>query len=213
MTYAQNIWLFTALVFGIIAVPGMDMFYIVTSALTGGRARGLAATMGVMLGGATHAGFATVFVGVLSGISPLAFQALMAIGAAYMAWIGWTLIDSTIIVSDMGGATAAHTNRRAFGIGLMTCLLNPKAYMFTLAVFPQFMLPKWGAIWMQSLVMGAIIVAMQGAIYGALALLAAKSRDFLTTTPAFTIWFGRGAGALFLIVAVITGARLVMGLI
>ncbi len=210
MSYAQNIWLFSALVFGIIAVPGMDMFYVVTSALTGGRARGLAATAGVMLGGAVHAAFATVFVGVLSGISPLAFQVLMLAGAGYMAWIGWTLIGSTITVSDMGEASAG-SHRRAFAQGLMTCLLNPKAYMFTLAVFPQFMLAKWGAVWVQAIVMGAIIVAMQAAIYGTLALLAAKSRDFLTTSPAFTIWFGRGAGALFLAVAALTLARLAMG--
>ncbi len=209
MTYAQNIWLFSALVFGIIAVPGMDMFYVVTSALTGGRGRGIAATAGVMLGGAVHAGFATVFVGVLAGISPLAFQALMGVGAAYMTWIGWTLIGSTIRVSDISAATA-QTNQRAFVQGLITCLLNPKAYMFTLAVFPQFMLAKWGEIWVQGMVMGAIIVAIQGGVYGALALLAAKSRDFLTTTPAFTIWFGRGAGALFLVVAALTIARLAM---
>ena len=35
MDYAQALWLYTLLVFGIIVVPGMDMFYILANALTG----------------------------------------------------------------------------------------------------------------------------------------------------------------------------------
>ena len=54
MSYAQNIWIYTALLFGIIIVPGMDMFFVIANALTGGRARGLSATAGVMLGGVWH---------------------------------------------------------------------------------------------------------------------------------------------------------------
>ena len=47
MTYAQNLWLFAILVFGIIIVPGMDMFFVVANGLTGGRARAASATAGV----------------------------------------------------------------------------------------------------------------------------------------------------------------------
>jgi threonine/homoserine/homoserine lactone efflux protein len=85
--------------------------------------------------------------------------------------------------------------------GFVTCLLNPKAYMFTLAVYPQFMLPQYGPAWLQAIPMGLITIAVQGSVYGGLGLAAAKSRDFLTGFPAVTIWIGRGAGALFLAVA------------
>lgn len=73
--------------------------------------------------------------------------------------------------------------------------------MFTLAVYPQFMLPRYGPVWAQALAMGLITVATQAVIYGGLGLAAAKSRDFLTGYPAMTIWIGRVAGALFLAVA------------
>lgn len=210
MSYAQNMWIFSALVFGIIAVPGMDMFFVVTNALTGGRARGLFAVAGVILGGVVHVTFAAVCVGVLTALPNFVFTTILLAGAAYMAWIGWTLVRSTITVSSMGDG-AVGTNRQAFTQGLVTCLLNPKAYMFTLAVFPQFMLAQWGPMWMQAIVMGMIITAMQAGIYGALALAAAKSRDFLIGTPSVTIWIGRIAGALFLLVAALTMARVVLG--
>jgi threonine/homoserine/homoserine lactone efflux protein len=49
MSYTQNLWLFFVLLFGIIIVPGMDMFFVITNSLIGGKARGLAATAGSML--------------------------------------------------------------------------------------------------------------------------------------------------------------------
>lgn len=84
--------------------------------------------------------------------------------------------------------------RRAFTQCFFTCVLNPKAYMFTLAVYPQFMLPEYGPVWAQALAMGVITVVAHGGIYGGLGFAAAKARDFLTGSPAVTIWIGRGAG-------------------
>jgi threonine/homoserine/homoserine lactone efflux protein len=210
MTFAQNLWIFAVLVFGIIAVPGMDMFFVIANALTGGRARGMAATAGVMLGGVFHTLFAVICVGVLTTLPAAVFTALLLAGAAYMAWIGWTLVRSSITVTSLGtsGAASLHT---AFGQGFITCALNPKAYMFTLAVYPQFMLPRYGPVWAQALAMGLITVATQAAIYGGLGLAAAKSRDFLTGYPALTIWIGRVAGALFLAVAAWTVWRMGFG--
>jgi threonine/homoserine/homoserine lactone efflux protein len=200
MTYASNLWFFAVLVFGIIIVPGMDMFFVIANALTGGRGRGMSATAGVMLGGAFHTVFAAVFVGALTSLPDIVFTLILLAGAAYMAWIGWTLVKSSITVSSLGQNGAASL-RQAFMQGLITCVLNPKAYMFTLAVYPQFMLPRYGPVWAQALVMGVITITTQGLIYGGLGLAAAKSRDFLMGYPAVTIWIGRVAGALFLTVA------------
>jgi threonine/homoserine/homoserine lactone efflux protein len=209
MTYAQNLWLFTVLVFGIIIVPGMDMFFVIANALTGGRARGLMATAGVMTGGVFHTVFAAIFVGAVTVLPSYVFTAILLAGAAYMAWIGWTLVRSSITVSNLGNNSAASMHQ-AFMQGFITCVLNPKAYMFTLAVYPSFMLPKWGLVWGQALVMGMITVTAQAVIYGGLGLAAAKSRDFLMGSPRVTIWIGRVAGALFLVVAMWTVLRVVV---
>jgi threonine/homoserine/homoserine lactone efflux protein len=127
-----------------------------------------------------------------------------------MAWIGWTLTGSSITVTSLGTSGAASL-RRAFVQGFITCVLNPKAYMFTLAVYPQFMLPKHGPVWMQAVAMGLITILLQAAIYGGLGLAAARSRDALTGYPSVTIWIGRVAGTLFLMAAAWTVWRIAAG--
>lgn len=213
MTYAQNLWLFFILVFGIIIVPGMDMFFVMANGLTGGKARAIAATTGVMLGGVFHTLFGAVAVGVLHSLPGLVYNTLLLAGAAYMAWIGWTLIRSSITVSALTPASAGVANGgwRAFSQGFVTCALNPKAYMFTLAVYPQFMLPRYGPVWAQALAMGLITIVTQGAIYGGLGLAAASARDFLVGSPRITILIGRGAGVVFLAIAALTVARVALG--
>jgi threonine/homoserine/homoserine lactone efflux protein len=210
MTYVQNIWIFSVLLFGIIIVPGMDMFFVIANALTGGRARGFSATAGVMLGGVFHTVFAAVCVGALTALPGFVFTAILLAGAAYMAWIGWTLVRSSITVSSLGSNGSASM-KQAFGQGFVTCVLNPKAYMFTLAVYPQFMLVKFGSMVGQAMVLGLITIVTQGLVYGGLGLAAARSRDFLTGYPGVTTWIGRGAGAVFLLVAAWTVVRVGMG--
>jgi threonine/homoserine/homoserine lactone efflux protein len=203
MTYSDALWIYLVLVFGIIVVPGMDMLFVLANALTGGRRAGLAATGGIMAGGVVHTIFGATAVGVLTRVAPGVLSALALVGAAYMAWIGITLMRTSITVDAVGGANT-RSQWVAFRQGLVTCLLNPKAYLFTFAVFPQFIRPEYGPVWSQALVIGAITVAMQLTIYGGLALAAGKSRDFLMASPQITIWIGRGAGLLFLLVAVFT---------
>jgi threonine/homoserine/homoserine lactone efflux protein len=210
MTYTHNLWIFSLLLFGIIIVPGMDMFFVIANALTGGRARGLSATAGVMLGGVFHTVFAAICVGVLTTLPAYVLTTILLAGAAYMAWIGWTLVRSSITVSSLGNS-GSSSMQQAFGQGFITCILNPKAYMFTLAVYPQFMLVKFGAMLGQAVVLGVITIVTQGLIYGGLALAAAKSRDALTGYPAVTTWIGRGAGAVFLAAAAFTVARVGVG--
>lgn len=203
MDYAQALWLYLVLLFGIIVVPGMDMFFVLANALTRGRKAGFAAVTGIMLGGAVHTLFGALAVGVLTQLPTMLFQAMILVGAGYMAWIGYTLLRSTITVDNIGGATA-RSDKVIFRQGLVTCLLNPKAYLFVLAVFPQFMRPEYGPIWSQAVVMGVMTVAMQFLIYGGLALAAGRGRDVLVGHPDVTIWIGRGAGALFVAAALFT---------
>ncbi len=203
MTYTQNLWLYFILLFGIIIVPGMDMFFVIANSLTKGRAFGLAATAGIMLGGMFHTVFGALSVGVMIRLPDIVYITILLAGAAYMAWIGGSLLRSSIVVDDIGESRAPSLFT-AFWQGTMTCLLNPKAYMFVLSVWPQFVQPRFGPLWGQAIVMGTLTFFTQGLIYGGLGLAAARSRTFLTGSPALTIWIGRGAGALFIVVALIT---------
>ena len=202
MTYTENLWLFTLLLAGIITVPGMDMIFVTANTLTGGRRAGMAATSGIMLGGVFHTLFGTVAVTALSTLVPQLAGPMLVIGSAYMIWIGYTLARSAIVIDGIEASKLKRT-ARIFTQGLITCLLNPKAWLFILAVYPQFMRPEYGPFWQQALVMGALTMVLQAAVYGGLALAAATGRDALTSKPQVTIWIGRAAGWLLVAVAVL----------
>jgi threonine/homoserine/homoserine lactone efflux protein len=203
MTYAQNLWIFFALLFGIIIVPGMDMFFVITNSLVGGKARGLAATAGTMLSSVFYTLFGAFFVGVITRLAPQLITIILFAGAAYMSWIGFTLIKSSITVDDFGKANT-KSKWSAFRQGFITSILNPKAYVFILATYPVFIQPNYGPVWSQAMVMGVLTILTQFGIYGGLALAAAKSRDLLMSNPVVTISIGRGAGVMFILVAVLT---------
>ncbi|MER8393922.1 LysE family translocator [Mesorhizobium sp. M0045] len=203
MDYAANLWLFFVLLVGIIIVPGMDMLFVLANALTGGSSRGLAATGGIMLGGVVHTLNGALGVGLLMHFLPILFNPLLIAGAAYMAFIGITLMRSSITVGHDGPA-ASRSAWKAFRQGIMTCLINPKAYLFVLAVYPQFLRPDYGPIWMQAIIMGLMTIATQFAVYGGLAITAGRSRDLLVANPRATALAGRAAGLLLVAVSALT---------
>lgn len=203
MTWTENLWLYFTLLFGIIIVPGMDMLFVLASSLTGGRRAGLSATAGIMAGGSVHSFYGAVGAGVLASLMPKIFLPMLVAGAAYMVWVGISLIRSSITVSAdaMAGSASAW---RAFRRGAVSCLTNPKAYLFMLAVYPQFISPAFGPIWLQGLVMGLMTALTQLAVYGALALSAGRSRDFLLASPRATAIVGRTAGVLLVVVSLLS---------
>lgn len=203
MTYAENITLFTVLVLGIIAVPGMDMLFVLTNALANGRRPGLAATAGIMLGGVFHTIFGTLAVGFVLHYLPWAFTLMLVAGCAYMMWIGLQLVLSSIRISGVGRAKAKPL-AVIFWQGFLTCALNPKAYMFVFAVYPQFLSPRYGAILPQAIAMGAITIGAQAIIYGGLSLAAAAGTGLLSGNATATVYVGRAAGLLLIMAAALT---------
>jgi threonine/homoserine/homoserine lactone efflux protein len=202
---ASPLWLYFLLVAGIIALPGMDMAFVLASALTGGRRAGLAAVSGLVAGGWIHVAMGALGIGLLLQAAPGLFGALLVAGAAYVAWIGWSLLRSGVALGEQ--STSERPASATFGRAVATCLLNPKAYLFTLAVFPQFLRADAGSIASQVLAMAAITSATQLTIYGGLALAAGRARRWLRGNPATQRRLGRGVGALLVLAAAWTAAH------
>ncbi|MGV8936105.1 MAG: LysE family translocator [Allorhizobium sp.] len=203
MSYLENLGLFSLLLFGIIIVPGMDMLYVLASSLSGGRRSGYAATAGMMTGGAVHTVYGTLATGMLVAFAPRFFTPLLILATAYMAWIGLGLVRSAITVERVEGADR-RSYFKTFRQAVATCLLNPKAYIFVIAVYPQFLTPLYGPIWRQGLVMGALTLLVQAGVYGSVAWAGDRARKVLIASPALTVWIGRVAGLLLITVAALT---------
>jgi len=209
MSYAESLWLYFALVFGIIVVPGIDMMFVMAASLSRGRRAGLMATLGLMLGGAAHTVIGSVLVVGLSTLVPAIATPMLIVGSLYMMWIGIGLARSSVVVGTIG-QTKAGSDLALVGQALLTALLNPKAWLFVLAVFPQFLRSEYGPVWAQALALGGITVAVQAAVYGSVGLLAAKGGEALASSPRATIAIGRAAGWLLVGIA---GLVLVDGLV
>lgn len=203
MTYPEALWIFFVLLAGIIIVPGMDMIYVMANALAGGRKAGLTATFGIMTGGAFHTLFGVFAVVGMSRLVPQIYVPMLVLGALYMIWIGVSLARSSIVMEKVDGS-AARSLAAIFAQAVVTCVLNPKAWLFVLAVYPQFIRPGFGPLWSQALVIGLMVAAVQFAVYGGLGLMAAAGRNAMAGSPAFTIWSGRIAGLLLIAAALFT---------
>ena len=201
-----HLWLFFVMVFGVVLLPGLDMAYVMASSLVGGKRSGLVATAGVVAGGACHVLMGALGIMAVLKLVPAAFNLVLLAGAAYIAWIGWSLLRSG---ATFGVASTRTTRTRAatFRQGMVTCLLNPKAYLFMLAVFPQFLRPEYGPLWTQATVMWLIIALTQAAVYGGMALGGDRLRTWLESRPGADVLLARSVGALLVAMAVMTGVE------
>jgi threonine/homoserine/homoserine lactone efflux protein len=204
---AGELAVYFALVFGIIVLPGMDMAFVLGNTLAGGRRAGLAAVVGTMAGGLCHMAMGVLGVALVLQLVPGLFTFMLLAGALYVAWIGVSLWRAPAGALDIGSPSRVSP-AAAFRGAMLTSLLNPKAYLFTLAVVPQFVHPERGSVWWQAAALAIITAATQAGVYGSLALLAARSRRWLESdagsqrlmlrvvavlligTAAFTAWQG-----------------------
>lgn len=122
-------------------VPGIDTALVLRTAATQGRSRAFAAAAGISLGVLIWGVAAALGVSALLSASQVAFNVLRWAGAAYVVWLGITLIvkagrGDPLATQDADAAPESAWT--GFRRGLLTNLLNPKIGVFYVAVLPQF---------------------------------------------------------------------------
>ena len=179
--------------------PGPDMLFILGCGMRGGSRAGLLATAGVATSEAVHvtvaaAGLAAFFVAV-----PTAFMVVRIIGAGYLIYLGVQMIRHR---KDAQGAAlsdgAGMSGRRAYLRGLATNLLNPKMVTFTIAFLPQFIDPRLGQVWLQFAVLGAILIALEFVVDGAVGVFAGRIGAWLRRRQAARRRIDLATGGLFI---------------
>jgi len=202
MEPASHLWLYAAMAFGIMLLPGLDMAFVTASSLAGGRRMGMAALGGVVAGGACHLLMGAFGVATILQLAPMAFNAVLLGGALYVGWLGVSLLRSVAgTAAEARPAMAAPSRAKTFGRGMLTCLLNPKAYLFTLAVLPQFLKPEQGRLWLQVAALGAITAMAQIVVYGTVMLAGDRLHERMRRHPAANGVLVRSVGALLILTA------------
>lgn len=128
-------------------VPGIDTALVLRSSISRSRGFAFATALGISTGAMVWGIAAAVGVSALLAASELAYRLLTLAGAAFMTWLGLSLLWKSWRSS--GGTTAGPAEAslpaaggrqlfRGWLTGAGTNLLNPKVGVFYIATIPQF---------------------------------------------------------------------------
>lgn len=179
--------------------PGPDVLFVVANGLRH-KARGaVASALGIGLGSVLHALAAALGISALIATSPIAFEALRYVGAAYLVYLAYGALRSWWTESGSKRAQVSSTEttpREVFLRGLVTNVLNPKVVVFYLALLPQFVSPELGNVGLQIFLLGCIHNAIGISFLIGIGLAAGRASSWLATTD-FGRWLDAIAAAFF----------------
>ncbi|RKS85960.1 RhtB (resistance to homoserine/threonine) family protein [Orbus hercynius] len=122
--------------------PGPDFFFVVKSSLSYPRRYAMMTCLGVVLGIMTHMVYCVAGIAIIIKTTPWLFSLLRYVGALYLIWLGIKAIFSKVHGNIYLGHNAKKHNisyTKALIKGYLCNLLNPKATLFFLAIFTQFL--------------------------------------------------------------------------
>ena len=137
----HDFWLFVAAGLMLNVTPGPDVAYIVARSAQLGWRGGAVAALAIGAGCFVHIAAAVLGLSALLAASAFAFSLLKWIGAAYLVYVGITMLLTTprdAPPADQAPRADMTPLRTVFWQGFLTNALNPKVALFFLAFLPQF---------------------------------------------------------------------------
>lgn len=190
---------------GIVVVisPGPDFALTIRNSLAYSRQAGIYTSLGIFVGNSIHTSYSLIGIGAIIAHSVVLFNLFKWLGAAYLIYIG---IKSLAAKPQRAIATNRLPQRpiqrwTAFRIGLLGNLLNPKATLFSLALFTQIIRPGT-PIAIQALY--GMTIATLSLLWFTLVAIFISQRSIKALLHSVSHWLERITGA----VLVILGLRL-----
>ena len=202
MVGVHDFWLFIVSGLLLNIAPGPDTAYIVGRSVQLGWRGGVLAALGISAGCLSHVFAAAIGLSALLVASATAFSAVKWLGAAYLCYVGLTMLLSRPKNSEAVLAREAVPLSRVFWLGALTNALNPKVALFFLAFLPQFVDVDAPHKPLAFLVLGLIFI-FNGTLWClAVAFAAARAAGGVRRSSRMVSWVNRGLGALFVYLGV-----------
>ena len=194
----HELWLFVISGVLLNITPGPDTAYIVGRSVQMGWRGGAAAALGISAGCFVHVFGAAIGLSALLMASSAAFTLIKWAGAAYLCFIGVTMMLSRQRppAEDAIGS-AAISLRQVFWQGAATNVLNPKVALFFLAFLPQFVDADAPHKAVAFLVLGMIFITTGTLWCLGVAAFAARAAGRIRQSGRALLWINRALGGLF----------------
>jgi leucine efflux protein len=167
-----DLWTYVIGAFGIILLPGPNSLYVLSVATARGVRAGFQGAYGVFVGDTILLLCTALGAASLLRTHPTAFMVVKYAGAAYLFWVGLNLfwgalkgwrdqgdaVQTTVVASAAQAAASASHLQNPFRRALVISLLNPKAILFLLSFFVQFIDPAYAQPEVPFLILSVILM-------------------------------------------------------
>ena len=194
-------WINWILLVGIFAMalasPGPDFVIAVRNSVLHSRTAGLFTAIGFALGVCIHVTYTLVGIATIISQSVVLFSILKYAGAAYLFYIGIKALRSEGYdkTTTETGHKVAMSPLKALWSGFLTNALNPKATLFFLSVFSQFIGPE--TLLITQLVYAGTCVVMTALWFSFVAIVLTNTK-IKAAFLKFTKWIDRVCGGLLI---------------
>lgn len=187
--------------------PGPDNIFVLTQSALYGKRSGILITLGLCTGLVFHTCLVAFGVATIIQTTDWALSALKVIGALYLVYLAWQMLNSQ--TEELSGKDVVLSDTNLYLRGIVMNVTNPKVSIFFLAFLPQFASSNYGAITPQIILLGTIFGAVSLFIFSGISILASKLGDLLKRKPNAQVYLSRMTALIFVVLAF----NLLMGLI
>ena len=185
----------------VIATPGPTVLLALTNGSRFGVRRACAGMTGAVMSDFILVGAAALGLGALLAASEFWFTVVKWIGVGYLAFLGVLLLRSKGALGERLSAAAdsgSGSARAVFLKSLLVAVTNPKGYLFTSALLPQFIAPSQPQI-PQYCILALVFALIDFSVMFSYALLGSRAVRVLKRSG--TLWLDRICGATLLALA------------
>lgn len=196
-----NLWTYALGALVLVLMPGPNSLFVLKTSVQGGTARAMKAACAVFLGDAIL--IACAFLGIASILQahPALFTTVRFAGAVYLAWLGLGALARTLPrrgrAPQKGSATASE-GQPPFRTALLLSVTNPKAILFYVSFFVQFIDPAYPRPWVPYLVLASILEAFSVLYMSSLAFAGSRISRMVAGRPGLGRLGSALEGSLFL---------------
>jgi threonine/homoserine/homoserine lactone efflux protein len=181
----NELLLFAGAALLMVLTPGPNMIYLISRSICQGRKAGVISLFGVIAGFLVHMFAAAIGLAALFLAIPLAYEMLKWAGAIYLVWLAWQAVKPGARSPFEARQLPPDSPPRLFAMGFLTNVLNPKIAVFYLSVFPQFVSPENGSVFVQSITLGLTQITVSFSVNLLIALFAAALAAWFARNPAW----------------------------